>query len=231
MLTQQERELVSKLFAGGPGVLLDEGMSASDIAAFMARPEVASVYATLRREMDFQQEIEARTRHVSRRQISQLAPGAVAILAKALAGPQYLTYRTPDGGTAIRTDDKGRPILARAEILPSQLRSAEVVLDAIGVLFSPAKNDQANLSTGPMDAMLKQPDTKLAVSLDDPSHSNNAERTLSRERVRTVIECIAGRIPSVRAKLLEGQPATQAEPTKKKAPPRGRKKAPSRQGS
>lgn len=230
MLTQQERELVSKLFAGGPGVLLDDGMSASDIAAFMARPEVAAVYATLRREMDFQQEIEARTRHTTRRQISQLAPGAVAILARALAGPQYLTYRTADGHTAVQTDAKGKPILARAEVLPSQLRSAEVVLDAVGVLFSPSKNDPSNVSTGPMDAMLKQPETNVAVSLDDPSHSNNAERTLSRERVRTVIDCIAGRIQSVRSKLIESQPATQAEP-RKKAPPRGPKKAPRSKGS
>jgi hypothetical protein len=206
MLTSAERELIARAFANGPSVLLEEGYTQDDIHKFCSRPDVAAQFALLERELDLREELETRTRHTTRRQMSRLTPGAVAIVAQALAGPQYLTYKTPDGVTAIQTDAAGKPILLR----PGRARNevSQSVGSKVGLLFRP-------------------PDAEVVVSVDDPLHENDAQRSLSRERVRTVIAVLSERVPSLHQSLNANLGLVPpASPKTPQQPPVKRKKAP-----
>lgn len=221
MLTAAERDLIARAFAQGPSALIDEGFTPDEIAKFVMRQDVQAQLAMLKREMDVRQELEERTRHLTRRQMSRLTPGAVAILAQALAGPQYLTYEK-DGQRAITTDANGNPVLLRAEVLPSQLRAAEVVLETLGVGYGKAKNEISATTTGDVSILFKSPEAVPTISVDDPSYSSDAQRALSRERVRTVISVLSGRVPQLHENLkanlgITATPAASSSAVKKKA--------------
>ena len=222
MLTAAERDLISRAFANGPSVLLEEGYSQEDIHKFCARPEVAAQFSLLERELDLRQELEERVRHTTRRQMSRLTPGAVAIVAQALTGPQYLTYRTADGVTAIQTDANGKPILLRPEVSITQVRAAEIILETLGIPFGRARNEtQANV-TAKVGLLFKAPDAEINVTIDDPSYGSDAQRSLSRERVRTAISMLAEKIPQLHDSLNENlglvAPPTTSAVKRKKAP-------------
>lgn len=221
MLTAAERDLIARAFSQGPSALIDSGFGPEEIAKFVSRQDVQAHLAMLKREMDVRQELEERTRHLTRRQLSQLTPGAVAILAQALTGPQYLTYEK-DGHRAVQTDANGNPVLLRAEVLPSQLRAAEVVLETLGVGYGKAKNEVSPSVSGDISILFKSPEAVPTISVDDPSHGNDAERALSRERVRTVIAVLSGRVPQLHENLkanlgITATPAASSSAVKKKA--------------
>jgi len=201
MLTAAERDLISRGVANGPSVFFEEGYTQEGIQKFCSRQDVAAQFTLLDREMDLREELDARTRHTTRRQMSRLTPGAVAIVAQALAGPQYLTYTTPEGTTAIRTDAAGNPIVLRAEVTPTQVRAAEVILESLGIPYGRARNDTGQNIGTKVGLLFNAPDTDVPVVQDDPLHENDAQRALSRERVRTVIAVLAGRIPEMHANL------------------------------
>jgi hypothetical protein len=221
MLTSVERELIARAFANGPAVLLEEGYSQADIEKFCSRPEVAAHFSFLERELDLREELDVRTRHSTRRQMSRLTPGAVAVVAQALAGPQYLTYKTPDGVTAIQTDAAGKPVLLRPEISTTQLRAAEVILETLGIPFGRAKNETGQNIGAKVGLLFKPTDTDVQVVLDDPLHENDAQRALSRERVRTVIAVLSGRVSEMHQNLNQNL-GLEVKPN----PPVKRKKAP-----
>jgi hypothetical protein len=227
MLTSAERDLIARAFANGPSVLLEEGYTQDDIHKFCSRPDVAAQFALLERELDLREELEARTRHTTRRQMSRLTPGAVAIVAQALAGPQYLTYKTPDGVTAIQTDAAGKPILIRPEVSMTQVRAAEVILETLGIPFGRARNEVSQSVGSKVGLLFRPPDAEVVVSVDDPLHENDAQRSLSRERVRTVIAVLSERVPALHQNLNENLGLVpQAPPKTPPPPPVKRKKAP-----
>lgn len=222
MLTSTERDLIARAFANGPSVLLEEGYSQEDVQKFCARPDVAAHFALLDREMDLRQELEERTRHSARRQLARLSPGAVAIVAQALAGPQYLTYKTAEGHTAIQTDAAGKPVMLRAEVTPTQVRAAEVIMETLGIPYGRAKNEAAPGVGSKVGMLFKVADADaMSVVADDPAYDNDAQRCLSRERVRTVIAVLSRDVvkmhDNMNANLRIGIPAPSA-PRRKKAP-------------
>ena len=129
MLTEAERNLILRAFQQGPGALFDEGWDVSQVQSFLGREEVGHELRALELEFKQREGLEARTRYIAKRDLGKAAGGAVAVLAAALAGPEY--QRNPDGTIAL--DDKGRPKVLRAEITRNQQRAAKMILDGIGV--------------------------------------------------------------------------------------------------
>lgn len=205
MLIEQERQLIVRVFAQGPAVMFEEGFSEAEFRKFFQRTDVQAQFALLQREMDFAGELDQRTKWTSRRQMARLQPHAVAVIAKALAGPQYLTKKTEQGITAIQVDATGKPIMTAAEITPTQIRAAEIILDALGVPYARAKNDSASQgATRKMDSLFKADDDTALVIATDPLHKEEHEHALSRERVRNVIALLATEVPKLHENLNEG---------------------------
>lgn len=218
MLTDAERDLLSRTFSGGPAVLVEEGYSEDDIRAFFKRSDVQAFWALLQRELDHRDALEIRSKFMLRRQLGTLSRGAVAILGQALAGPQYLTVRRDDGTVAVQRDARGNPILSRPEITGIQLRAAEVILESLGVPYARAKNDQAPGVGAGVDNLFKGGEESTVQIAEDPAHENPAQRALSRERVRSVIAVLASRVPELHEKLNENLGAVAAAKPKRKAP-------------
>ncbi len=198
MLTEPERSLIARTFAQGPAVLFESGYSPEAVRGFLDRPDVQAHFLLLQREFDHHDALQARTRVMARRSLSRLSPHAVAVLGQALAGPQYVMRTLPDGTEVPALDANGRPILARPEVLPTQLRAAEVILEALGVQCGKAKVQEvgAGADTG-VSALFKSEDPEKVTLSQDQSHTSEAQRALSRERVRNVIEVLAAKVPAL----------------------------------
>lgn len=204
MLNEQERQLVKRAFAQGPAILLESGFTRETAIAFFERIDVKEEFALLEREFQNQDTIKARTKFISRRDLARLAGGATAVLARALAGPQYVR----DGTNKILRDAKGHPILVDPGADAVQLRAAEQVLDRLGVVSDVEIEKGGDTSPtaflGPVKA------DALAFS-NDPN-VDPKEHALRRERIRNAILSIAGEVPAIIAKFNK---ATGLGPKKK----------------
>ena len=228
MLTAQDEKLIRQSFSQGPSALLEAGFDPDEIGAFLRRPEVRAQFAILNREFDQEAALAARTRFLARRQLSGLRDGAVAVLAQALAGPDYLMVMK-DGERVIATDAKGMPILRRPEITPTQVRAAERIFDALGVGYQKAPNGGVAFSDGGVEALFDNAGDETQVVIeDDPEHTAEAQRALSRERVRTAIDLLARKVPGLHANVIEVVSGGAASKSSKKT---ARKRAPRKKAS
>lgn len=224
MLNDTERLLIQRAFSQGPAAFLDAGFTDAESAKFCARPDVRSFMALLERELDHKDALEVRSRYLARRALSSLSPGALAIIGQALSGPQYLTHKTADNVTAISVDANGKPILLRAEVTPTQLRAAELVMDGIGVPYTRAKNDQVAGIGADVTPLFKVGDAPATVVTDDPDHTLPSQRALSRERVRAVITVLSSRVPDMHRRLNENLGLVSATASTESTPPKKRRK-------
>ena len=194
MLTTQERRQVRTLFAGGPAALLDEGLTIDQIASFMKRDEVAAELRLLDTEFQHRDTLEARTRFLTRRSLGSLAPGAAAVLGRALAGHVY--ERGPDGN--ILRDAKGNLIVRDAGPDGTQVGAAKAIMDQLGIADPRLVAIAGGAVEKNLDAIVQEhiaDEEKARVVLeDDPNLESKEERALSRERVRTVIERLRPRL-------------------------------------
>lgn len=218
MLTDAERDLLSRTFSGGPAVLVEEGFSEEEIRNFFKRQDVQAFWALLQRELDHKDALEIRSKFMLRRQLGTLSRGAIAILGQALAGPQYLVVRRDDGSESVQLDANGQPILVRPAVTGLQLRAAEVILESLGVPYAKARNDQTPGVGAGLDNLFKGGEESTVQIAEDPAHDNPAQRALSRERVRSVISVLAARVPELHEKLNQNLGAVEPEPKKRKAP-------------
>lgn len=208
MLTEADRQLLQRAFAHGPAALVEEGFSAADAAAFLARPDVQQAWAAFQREYDKQEVIFGHTKFVLRRQLTRLGPGATAILATALAGPRYA--RNAQG--TILTDAKGHPILEEPEPTFGQLHAAKEVLDRLEVV-NRTKDEGARTN---INILFQQDRTEQRTALVvDPALESEEQRALSRERVRNIIEALRDKLPALRTRA----EAALTAPAVKPAPP------------
>lgn len=235
MLNDHERSLINRTFAQGPAVLFEEGYDEDGVREFLSRPDVRAAFVLLEREMDSQEALSLRSRYVTRRSLSRLSQGAVAVLGQALAGPQYLMTEK-DGVQVAVTDAKGNPILRRPEVTPIQMRAAENIMDSMGIRYGAAKHNSTPGADVNVEILFKDPDTDAAVEIaDDPEHTAVAQKALSRERVRTVIEVLSEKVPALHENVKRNlgitvepaAPKTRKRATKKKAA----KKAPAKKAS
>lgn len=209
MLTEADRQLLQRIFAFGPAALVEEGYDAKQAQDFLARSDVQEAWAALQREFDKQEVVFGHTRFTLRRQLSRLGPGATAILAAALAGPQYA--RSKDG--TLLTDAKGHPIVVDPEPTFGQLHAAEDVLDRLDVAGK-TKDDGARTNIN----ILFQQEREARVTLPvDPTLETEEQRALQRERVRNVIETLRTRLPVLRqrAETLLASPGEKKRPTRR----------------
>ncbi len=207
MVTQDERNLIRRIFSQGPSVLFDNGYDVQSAQEFLQRDDVKAELTVLTSEFSNQDALSARTRFSTRQQIAKLAPGAVAVLGSGLLGPVYRR----DAKGAIELDVKGRPVLDRPEPTLKQLRSAEVVLDSLGI-------DPRN-KNGPVDINLNLSiGVAAARVLDhDPEDKVKGQQTLSRERQRTTIEALMAKFPDLKDRVLKKLELSKREVKKKKS--------------
>lgn len=204
MLTEAERSIVHRTFAQGPAILFEEGFDEKAASDFLRRPDVQSEMLLLERELDHQESLAARSRYVARRQLARLTPGAVAVIGQALLGPRYLMRPDESGNQVIATDVDGKPITLRKEPTAQQLRASEMVLEALGVPHQRARNGEAQ-TTPNIEILFRstKETTAAKIDVDDPALSKEAQRALSRERVRNVIEILAERVPALHQRAIE----------------------------
>lgn len=222
MLTEQERRLATLTSYLGPAVLIEEGWSTEAIAAFIARQDVQDVWKLLKREFDIHEGLRARAKHAALRNMFRMIDPASAVLAQALAGPEY---RRDEKGNIV-TDPSGKPLLVTAEITPVQLRAAETVLESAGVRDHRIRGDAA---TDPSLKLLFSVSDERTVSIeDDPEHDTDEQKSLTRERMRIAIEKLAPRLLAARSVVKRGlglDPATETTVAKVQRKKRRGKKA------
>lgn len=206
MLTDQEHRLAVLSSYLGPAALIEEGWSPDAIAAFISRQDVLDVWKLLKREFDIHEGLRARAKHAALRNLFRMIDPASAVVAQALAGPEY---RRDERGNVV-TDPRGTPLLVTAEITPTQLRAAELVLESSGVRDHRIRGDAA---TDPSLKLLFSISDERAVEIeDDPEHSTEEQKALTRERMRTAIERLAPRLIAARSVVKRGlglDPATE----------------------
>lgn len=221
MLTPDDRSLVQRIFAQGPAALAEAGYDGDEATIFLQRMDVVGEWAVLTREHDNQEVLFGHTKFVLKRQLSRLGPGATAILAQALAGPEYM--RDEEGG--IVTDAIGRAIMLRPEVTPVQLAAAKDVLERLEV--SGRIRDDV---TGKLNIkVLFEKDRGDATIEIDPALKSEEQRAFSRERTRNMIEVLRSVLPALKQhadKLLDAPARPPSRrPRKKATKPKGKKTA------
>tara|TARA_R100001086_G_scaffold192515_1_gene109727 strand:- start:5911 stop:6693 length:783 start_codon:yes stop_codon:yes gene_type:complete len=220
MLSDSDKVLVKRAFAQGPAALYDAGLDSDQVAEFLAREDVKSYLFILERELEHAPALDVRQRYVTRRDLSRLTPGAVAVLGAALAGPQYLKTLDDNGVEVIQRDGRGNPILRRDEPTSIQLRAAETILEALGIPQGKARAGADSATEVNIQVLFREGGTEAVTRVSsDPDHTTEAQRALSRERIRTVIDQLATAVPKLHENLRKqlGQPRPKAPPGRKKA--------------
>ena len=205
-LTPEERTWIEQLASLGPSILFEKGMSEVEAQAFMDRPEVKAHLERFAMEVQQQDVLGALTRFSAKRQLARLVPDSVEVLRRALVGPMYAfeTVFDSQGNEGIRvrrTVGKDTPQIDIPEPTSNQLRAAAEVLDRVGV--QGAAKLEGRVSTAAVSEIMQREqviDTSFAVNPETDSYE---QQTLSRERVRNVLEILKSRIPQ----LMEGEPA------------------------
>lgn len=211
MLTPEERRLAQVAFYCGPGALVDEGWTTEMVGAFITRPEVQDVWTLLKREFDIHEGLRARAKHAALRNMHRMIDPASAVIAESLAGPEYARN---ENGT-IQTDARGNPVLRRAAITPLQLRAAELVMESAGVHDPRVRGDAA--SDPSLKLLFASAEEHIITLEDDPSHTSEKQRSISRERVRNAIERLTPRLVAARSVVKRGlglDPATEGTEAK-----------------
>ena len=184
VLTEQEKALCRRAFMFGTAALREEGYDKKDSAEWLLRPEIREEMKHLAYEFKHQDVLFALTKFGAKRSLTRLAPGAVAILGQALAGPQYVT--SPDGSVVVGAD--GKPVLMNPGPTPVQLKAASEVLDRVDVV--PAGNNPVTIRVDDT-ALLKTGAVTVEIGLGDDPELSSEQKALSRERVRNAVELLA----------------------------------------
>ena len=216
-LSDDDRNLVHRAFANGPASLTEVGIPLGEIATFLVRPDVQEEWLVLTMEYRGQHTLTATRKFMILRQLSRFAEGAAYVMGRGLAGNQYAR----DANGNIERDARGFPIITDVEISPVQLRSAEGILDRLGVTATGRHEQSAAIAT--TETLFKQLSDVESRYKDDPLLVTEEQRAISRERVRNMILRLSPKVVEARARViaeLEHKPKAR----KKKARPNARKK-------
>lgn len=217
MTNPAERDLVVAAFSGGPGVLLENGMTVTQVKEFIARLDVQAYMAVLTEELAAHDALMSRQKFIAKRALSRLVPESVQIIANALRGVVYETdvegkvkMETVITGEGKNKKVSERPVIKSLPPADYQVDAARDVLDRLGV------NEKAQVEAGSSVSVqvLFGNIQKEGVELDyGPGVDSDQKKIMARERVRVVIEKLSGRVAgaSQKLKLLEaseGKPAS-----------------------
>jgi hypothetical protein len=196
-LTKAERDILQRAFQFGPAVLFEEGWTIAKVTDFIGRLDVKAEWDLLQSEYNNQDPLMARTRFFAKRKLTRLAPDALSILERTLAGPVYARDRSGN----ILKDATGKPIIRQCPPECSQREAASEVLDRLGV------GTPGAIEKGIMDRaadvnvnLLFRKGTEVEVTVQQDQSVSEEERALSRERVRTAIELLTKRLPQAKQK-------------------------------
>lgn len=222
MLTEQERRLARAAFYQGPEVLLNEGWTKDGVAAFAEREDVKEFWLLLKREYDIHEGLRARSKFAALRNLHAMIDPAGAILAQALAGPEYMrSHKTGE----VLLNANGKPRLVNSEITSRQLNAAKFVHRAVGVGDHHLVGDAA--SDPSLKLLFASAEEDAVILEDDPLLQTEEARALSRERVRNALLRLSPRVIEAHAKVRTGlglDTQTKRAKKHKKAARRGGKK-------
>lgn len=195
-LTAAERELVHLSFMQGPAALIEADYNGEQARAFLTRPEVSDEFEMLVREFGHQDTLFALSEFGLKRQLTRLAPNAVAVLGRALSGPVY--SRDDDGN--ILMDSKGRLLMTNPGPDGNQIHAATEILNRIGVDGNSKKDGKSALNVSVLFESGQGAKVKIVT---DTSLKTTEEQALSRERMRTAISKLSGVLPDAKARVLK----------------------------
>ena len=195
-LTEDEATLINLAFFEGPAALLEAGMDTESVREFFERDEVRAELELLKRELDHHDALKARAKFYVRRSLHRLIDPATAVLALALAGPQY--HRDKEG--IVQRDSSGNFMVKQPEPTKVQVQASKVVLSGVGLNDFRIASDPG--SDNQLDILFRR--TKEARTVDyTVLGQTEEERILARERVRTAINKLSRRLPAAREEFRE----------------------------
>lgn len=195
MLNDNERKLLQTAWNSGPSALLLAGYTPAQISEFLKREDVQLELTALDREFKHASAFDARVRYSARKSLAQLSPGAVGLLARAMGGPVYA--RGPVG--EILRDARGFPILKEAELTSTQLRAAEIVIDAVG-----GRDPRGADYRGEVQINVLLSPTEKAVTIEhDAAATSPEQKALSRERMRNAIDRLMLQLPKYQNRVAQ----------------------------
>jgi len=192
-VTPSERDLIDRYCVEGPQAFYREGYTPTQVHEFMSRPDVKRLMSSLITEFRDSEMYEAIQKFALRRQLSRLAPGAVSVMAQSLVGPTYV--REEDG--SLKTDNKGRYVVSRAAPTRTQVRVAQDLLDRLGVV----PDDKIGLPNVNVNVLIQKPKADESDVEIDYGSETYEDRALSRERMRTAMLQLTGRIQEAHTKV------------------------------
>jgi hypothetical protein len=192
VMSPQDRKKLETLFAHGPASLLDKGTPPGDVAAFMARDDVRDALAALEAEYSAQDALLARQQFLYRRRLSRSAPLAVRTVVAAMRGNEYAR----DGNGNILLDHQGNYIVREAAPNKTQLDAARAVLQSVGLGEERVVGNEAGLKV----VLQQQVNAPVQINYGDDTVTE-AQRALSRERIRTALTVLAPKLLSMKSRL------------------------------
>lgn len=233
-LSDKDRQLIEYLVLGGPEALIDLGMKPSQVNAFMERPEVKAALETINAEFNHQDVVQNLTRFAARRRLARLIPDSIEVLEDALRGPTYAREKYTDAAgnqhIVVRQDIQGKPIVQIPEPTRNQVKAATEVLDRTGVGSFDKFGER--LPSMNLANLLKQENVgEVSVELD-PKLDTAEQQSLSREKVRVVIEMLSDKVSKLRdttagkslLKAISGKPKKKTKPKSKTKVSKSKKK-------
>jgi len=225
-LTADEATLVNLAFFEGPAALLEAGIPPAAVGAFFEREDIQVELRLLKEEFDHHDALKVRAKFFIRRSLHRLIDPATAVLAMALAGPDY--HRDKNG--IAQRDSRGHFMVKQPEPTKVQVEAAKTVMTGVGL------NDFRITSHRGMDNQLetlfRNEETARSVDYEELGQTE-AEQILARERIRTAISKLAPRLPAAREEfreqfretLVNGGQEGRKKKTKRKAKKKAKKKA------
>lgn len=204
-MTDQDKKLATVAFTGGPSALLEEGMTVAEVKAFIGRPEIHQYMQALDAELPIHQSLMDRQKFVAKRALARLAPQAVQLLADAMRGIEY--EKDADGNIVMEVTTKGkgrtaeeikRPKIKHIPPADYQVEAAQDVLDRIGV------NEKSAVDAGTSVSVKLMFDDAQKSGVEIPyasTHMTEKQKVASRERLRTVMEKLYGKMTAVQQEM------------------------------
>lgn len=189
-MTIQDRQLVEDVYARGIAAFEEQGVTQEAAKAFLDRKDVQQYLVAIDLDAGNQEVMLGRARYAAKRSLMRMIPDSLQILADALRGPEYVRNEETK---AIEFDARGNPMIKELPPTLGQREAAAQVLDRLGVGGTKQLTD-ATGSSVTVNTILNQAGDST-VELDyGPETLQADQKAIMRERVRIVIEKLAGTV-------------------------------------
>lgn len=188
-LKKEEIERITELFVSGPALLYEQGMNFAQVKAFLLREDVRAYMEVLRAEAMEQPALMERTKFSINRKMRRTAPLLMDILERALKGDEYLT--DPATGQQVKDGDD-KPVLIREAPTQAQVVVAQDLLNRLGIIANRDFDPLLDAGTGKVFDRAIVP-----IEIVYEPGTSEADKTLSRERVRSIISLLSDQLPRI----------------------------------